>query len=94
MTRVLITGAGSLLGQEIFHSLKHTNLIPDLFVGFGDPSPFAVGLHWSDASHFLPMASSDDYISTLLDVIRVGSYEYLIPGTDVELPQISSHVNY
>jgi len=90
MTKVLITGAGALLGQEIFHSLKHSPLVPNLFIGFADPSPFAVGLHWADASHFLPMASSDDYIDSLIDILRANSYEFLIPGTDVELPKISA----
>jgi carbamoyl-phosphate synthase large subunit len=89
MTKVLITGAGALLGQEIFHSLKHTLLFPNLFIGFADPSRFAVGLHWADATHFLPMASSDDYIDSLIDILRTNAYEFLIPGTDVELPKIS-----
>ena len=38
MTRILITGAGAVLGHK-FQSLKHTRLIPDLFIGFADPSP-------------------------------------------------------
>lgn len=90
MTKVLITGAGALLGQEIFHSLKHTSLISDLFIGFADPSPLAVGLFWADASHSLPMASSDDYIDVLIDLLKSNNYHFLIPGTDVELPKISS----
>ena len=89
MTKVLITGAGSLLGQEIFQSLKHTKLISDLFIGFADPSPFSVGLFWADDSHSLPMASSDDYISSLIEILSVNGYQFLIPGTDVELPKIS-----
>ncbi len=90
MIKVLITGAGALLGQEVFNSLKHTNLVSDLFIGFADPSPFAVGLHWADASHHIPMASSEDYIDALVDLLRSNSYNFLIPGTDVELPMISS----
>lgn len=89
MTKILITGAGALLGQEIFHSLKHTTLISDLFIGFADPSQLAVGLYWADAAHTLPLASSDDYINSLIELVRVHSYEFLIPGTDVELPKIS-----
>lgn len=89
MTKILITGAGALLGQEIFQSLKHTRLVRDLFIGFADPSPFAVGLHWADTSHCLPMASSDDYIDALMDILRANAYDFLIPGTDVELPKIS-----
>ena len=89
MTRILITGAGAVLGQEIFQSLKHTRLIPDLFIGFADPSPFAVGLHWADASHLIPMASNDDYISSLINILKENAYDVLIPGTDIELPKIS-----
>ena len=89
MIKILITGAGSLLGQEIYQSLQRTSLLSDLFIGFADPSPLAAGLHWADASHFLPMASCDDYIEKLISVIHSNSYEYLIPGTDVELPKIA-----
>ena len=93
MNKILITGAGALLGQEIFHSLKHTSLISDLFIGFADPSPLAVGLHWADASHKLPLASADNYIDALIELLRVNSYQFLIPGTDVELPKISCSRN-
>lgn len=90
MTKVLITGAGALLGQEIYRSLRHSTLITDLFIGFADPSPSAVGLYWSNASHVLPMACSDDYIDALIQLLRSNSYQFLIPGTDVELPKIAS----
>jgi carbamoyl-phosphate synthase large subunit len=91
MTKILITGAGALLGQEVFNSLRYTNLLSDLFIGFADPSPFAVGLHWADASHRIPMATSDHYIDALIHLLRSNSYHFLIPGTDVELPKISSY---
>ena len=45
MIKILITGAGALLGQEIFHSLKYQNKLRDLFIGFADPSQSAVGLY-------------------------------------------------
>ena len=54
-----------------------------------DPSPFAVGLHWADASHLIPMASNDDYISSLINILKENAYDVLIPGTDIELPKIS-----
>ena len=89
MTKVLITGAGALLGQEVYRSLRRSTLLDDLFIGFADPSNLAVGLYWSDVSHSIPMASSDEYIDSLVNIIHANSYEYLIPGTDVELPKIS-----
>ena len=89
MAKVLITGAGATLGQEIFQSLKHTKRLPDLTIGFADPSPHAVGLHWADASHLIPMASEEDYIDALVNILKENSYEVLIPGTDIELPKIS-----
>ena len=94
MTRVLITGAGAVLGQEIFQSLKYTCCLPDLFIGFTDPSPHAVGLHWADSSHLLPLADHDDYIDILVDILKENSYQVLIPGTDVELPKISRFRDY
>lgn len=95
MTKVLITGAGALLGQEIFNSLKHSRLASDLTIGFADPSPYAVGFQWSDSAHSLPMASCDSYIDDLLHLITTHEYQFLIPGTDAELPKISrfqSHI--
>lgn len=89
MTKVLITGAGATLGQEIFQSLKHTKLLHDLFIGFADPSPLAVGLHWADAAHLISMASDDGYIDDLVRVLKDNSYQVLIPGTDIELPKLS-----
>ncbi len=77
--KVLITGAGALLGQELFHSLKHSNLVANCFLGFADPSPLAPGLYWADAAHYLPMASDDDYFDSLISLIQQHSYEYLIP---------------
>ena len=82
MVKVLITGAGAVLGQEIFQSLKYTKLLPDLFIGFADPSPHAVGLHWSDTSHLIPMASDDEYIDVLVNILKDNCYQVLIPGTD------------
>lgn len=89
MTKVLITGAGALLGQEIFQSLKHSRSFDNLFIGFADPSASAVGLYWADASHQLPLAVDDSYISSLIDLLKLHDYNFLIPGTDVELPKIS-----
>ena len=94
MTKILITGAGAVLGQEIFRSLKYTSLLHDLFIGFADPSPIAVGLHWADASHLIPLASDAQYIDSLVKVLKDNSYQVLIPGTDIELPKISRFLDH
>ena len=91
MIRVLITGAGAVLGQEIFQSLKLTSRIPSLFIGFADPSPSAVGRYWADLAHDIPFASSEGYISALISILKLHNYDILIPGTDVELPKISQY---
>ena len=87
MTRILITGAGAVLVKKFFN-LK----IPDLFLTYSlvlRIIAFAVGLHWADASHLIPMASNDDYISSLINILKQNAYDVLIPGTDIELPKIS-----
>jgi carbamoyl-phosphate synthase large subunit len=81
--KVLVTGAGALLGQGIIRSLQHSTLKP--FIIGVDPSPLSAGLYWVDKAHLIPMANSPDYLSALRKVIEHERPDAVIPGTDVEL---------
>jgi carbamoyl-phosphate synthase large subunit len=81
--RVLVTGAGALLGQGIIRSLKISKLNPHIIAV--DPSPLSAGLYWADKSYLVPLAKEPDYLNRLRELIASESPDVVIPGTDVEL---------
>ena len=91
--KILITGAGALLGQGIFESLQNCNIRSRLIIGLADPSQTSAALYWGDFAHIIPFASSPDYIDALISIIKLKGYQLLIPGTDIELPILSANKN-
>ena len=89
--KILITGAGALLGQGIFKSMEYTGSNKSHYIGMADPSPTSAGLYWGDASHIIPLAKNANYISDLIDLLINNKYEVLIPGTDIELPVLAKN---
>lgn len=81
--RVMVTGAGALLGQGIIRSLRASRLAPHVIAV--DPSPLAPALYWADTAHLVPMADAPDYLDRLREVIDRERPDVVIPGTDVEL---------
>lgn len=88
MTKVLITGAGALLGQGIFRALRRSAL--EVRVAFADPSELSAGLYWADEAYRLRMASDPAYLERLAEVLDAARPDVLIPGTDVELPILAA----
>jgi carbamoyl-phosphate synthase large subunit len=82
--KVLITGAGALLGQGIFRALRRSSL--DVAIAAADPNPLSAGLFWTDESYIIRMASDPAYLERLQEVLAEARPDVLIPGTDVELP--------
>ena len=87
--RVLITGAGALLGQGIMRSLQNSPLKPYLIAV--DPSPLSVGLYWADEAHLIPMATQPNYMDVMRDVIARSRPDVIMVGTDVELMLFAEH---
>ena len=81
--KVLVTGAGALLGQGIIRALKLSSLNPRIVAV--DPSPLAAGLYWSDSAHLVPMASSPSYLDRLGEILASEKPDAVLVGTDVEL---------
>jgi len=50
--KVLITGAGALLGQGIIRALRNSDLNATIIAV--DPDPLAAGLYWADAAYLVP----------------------------------------
>jgi carbamoyl-phosphate synthase large subunit len=91
---VAVTGAGSLFGQGMIRSLKMSDLDCRL-VGL-DFFPHAVGLYWSDVAYLLPDVlkegiSEDDYLETLIRVLKTEGAQVVFPGTDFEISIFARH---
>jgi carbamoyl-phosphate synthase large subunit len=81
--KVVVTGAGALLGQGIIRSLgKHR---PDVEIVALDPSPQAAGLYWTRRRHIVPMAASPEYAAAIDRILEVERPDAVLVGTDVEL---------
>lgn len=81
--KVLVTGAGALLGQGIIKALKRSSLNPRIVAV--DPSPLSAGLYWSDSAHLVPLASSPGYLKRMREILALEKPDALLVGTDVEL---------
>ncbi|HUU48883.1 MAG TPA: ATP-grasp domain-containing protein [Nitrosopumilaceae archaeon] len=86
---VMVTGAGSILGQGIIKCLhlnnkkKNTNVFYKI-VGV-DMSIEAIGLYRSDLGLVVPSASSDNYINSIIKICKDKKIEAIFVGTDQEL---------
>lgn len=81
--KVLVTGAGALLGQGIIRSIQAARNAYSI-VGV-DPNPLSAGLYWCDAAYRGPMAKDPGFIDAVLRIIDLERPDVLIPGTDLEL---------
>lgn len=87
--KVLVTGAGALLGQGIIRSLQGSVLNPTIIAV--DPSPLSVGLYWADEAHLVPLATSPDYLPAIERLLRSVKPDAVLIGTDVELGIFAEH---
>jgi carbamoyl-phosphate synthase large subunit len=81
--KVLVTGAGAVLGQGIIKCLKLAETKYNIIAV--DPGPEAVGLYWADKSYMVPLVSDPAYLESILDILVVENPDILLVGTDVEL---------
>jgi len=87
--KVLVTGAGALLGQGIIRTLRASTL--DSFIVGADPSPLAAGLYWADQAYLLPFANDAAYIDSITAILEKEHPDALLVGTDVELNVLATH---
>lgn len=83
MLKILVTGAGALLGQGIIRALRIGQL-PVRIVAV-DPSPLAAGLYWADTAHLVPMAKEARYEDAIRQLLAAERPDAVLVGTDVEL---------
>ena len=81
--KVLVTGAGALLGQGIVRPLMESSLSPVIVAA--DPSPLSAGLYWTRHRHLVPMASDPAYVEAFENILERERPDAVIPGTNFEL---------
>ena len=81
-TKILVTGAGALLGQGIIRSLRQSNLNFEIIAV--DPARLSVGLYWADRGYIVPLATDPSYIDRLRYILSVERPDIIMIGTDVE----------
>ena len=87
--KVLVTGAGALLGQGIIKSLRMSNTHYDIIAV--DPDPRSVGLFWADSACTIPMVKDPSYFHSIWEVIDRERPDAILIGTDVELELFALH---
>lgn len=89
MKKIIVTGAGAVLGQGIIKSLRSASL-PCRIVAL-DPNPLSVGLYWADQAIIIPMASEPSYRAAIEDIMEREQPDAVLVGTDVELAIFASN---
>jgi len=91
---VLVTAVGGRsVGSGILHALIRANNAearPRWNVIATDADPFSWGLYIADCAHLLPLASSPDYLSSLLKLIEAENIDAIIPGSEAEVMRLSA----
>jgi carbamoyl-phosphate synthase large subunit len=87
--KVLVTGAGALLGQGVIRSLIESSL--DVTVVAVDPGGLAPGLYWTPHRALVPMANDANYVDRFEALLDRERPDVVIPGTDVELTIFAAH---
>ena len=82
--KILVTGAGALLGQGIIKALRQSGL--DCTIIAADPNPLSAGLYWADGAYRLPLAREPDFGARIDELLDRERPDMLLVGTDVELP--------
>jgi carbamoyl-phosphate synthase large subunit len=83
MKKIVVTGAGAVLGQGIIKSLRSATL-PCEIVAL-DPNPLSPGLYWTDKAMIIPMASDPGYEAAIERILDQERPDAVLVGTDVEL---------
>jgi len=94
MKKILVSGAGSLLGQGIIQSIKSLKKKYEIYGA--DYLEDAIGLYWSKKGYILPdilksKKNEKKWLSKITRIIKKHKINYVIPGLDFELPIFSKY---
>ena len=86
--RVLVTAAGTVIGQGIMKCLKLASSNGgdiDYRITALDASPLAAGLYRGEAGYLIPMAKDPSYVASVIEVAKKAEAEAIFVGSDEEL---------
>lgn len=92
MKKILVTGAGALLGQGILRSLKFSK--NSYSVVSADPDVRSTGHALADKAYVIPFAGDSSFIKRIENIIEREQIDLILIGTDVELPVFAEKKNY
>jgi carbamoyl-phosphate synthase large subunit len=84
MTKILVTGAGALLGQGILRSLRYAD--NEYYIVSADPDIRSTGHALADKSFTIPYVTDPEYITRIEEILESEKIDIILIGTDVELP--------
>jgi len=88
MINVLITGAGSVMGQSIYKALVLSGTEMKIF--FANSDALGAGLYFPDVERLsLPLASSNNYLQEVDQLVQNHKIDIIFPGTQHELSQLA-----
>jgi len=95
--RILITGAGSVMGQSIYGALAQEAFDRPLEVAFANSDPLGAGQYFSDERlpifdrPIFPLAADASYGKTLADYVQKNKIDFVFAGTQHELQKITEY---
>ena len=94
MINILVTGAGSLLGQGIIKALGYSSLKFKLFGT--DYFASAVGLYWVDKGYILPdildpEVSREEWLQKIINIVNMNYIDIILVGLDFEVPLFAEY---
>lgn len=92
MKRILVTGAGALLGQGILRSISYAN--KPYYVVSADPDVRSTGHALAHKAYVIPFANEARYWERIEEIIFKEQINIIFIGTDVELPLFAERRAY
>ncbi|MBX0333253.1 ATP-grasp domain-containing protein [Pontibacter sp. HSC-14F20] len=89
MKRILVTGAGALLGQGILRCLNVSS--QEYYIITADPDYRAQGHSLGNKAYTIPMVSDPKFLDFIEELIKKEQIDVILIGTDVELPVFSKN---
>jgi carbamoyl-phosphate synthase large subunit len=89
MKRILVSGAGSLLGQGIIKTIKSCKKKYEIYAT--DYLEDSLGLYWAKKGYIMPdilkfRKNESKWLSKIIRIIKRHKINYVIPALDFELP--------
>jgi carbamoyl-phosphate synthase large subunit len=91
MKKILVTGAGGPAGVNFLRSLNSTEEKMELYGTDINKYHLEYAKSWTSEMFLVPRATSDEYISSLNQIIKEKSIELIHPQPDIEVSVISEN---